>query len=200
MIFPSPRSTIARPSSRASTNWRRKVHFEHTIPEVVGMLSCRPALDRPGVEDEDVDRRGSRSTFSVSLRTASRSPRSQRWALNRRPLAVISAPTSSLGVQESCSRRSHPPLRRRARAPPPCRSTTAPGDEGRLPVERATHDVQSTSVLIPLAPAAISARTTGSRSRGSTALIKRSRGSTSAASSSIARSKSSGSYTRAPRS
>ena len=35
----------------------REVHLEHAVPELVRMLDRRAALDRPGVEDEDVHER-----------------------------------------------------------------------------------------------------------------------------------------------
>ena len=54
-IFPLPRATMSRPSSRARMNCARQVHLEHVIPQLVGVLRRGHARDRAGVVDEDVD-------------------------------------------------------------------------------------------------------------------------------------------------
>ena len=178
----------------------REVHLEHAVPELVRMLDRGAALDRPGVEDEDVHERAVSRHLLGELENGLSLPevaavgpettascRDLGSDLVCRLQGATDADDICAGICECDGRRLADP-------------TPAAGHEGCLSVEGQAHVVQSTRVLIPVVPAASSAMTTGSLSSGSTALIRRSTGSTSAAKSSIARSKSSGSYTRAPRS
>ena len=146
---------------------RSQVHLEHAVPQIVSMLGRRLALDRPGVQQEDVDLRELLEKL------------------------IDGTAVGEVATEVAAGRADADDLRacRRERTRSRCADSAArTRDERRLTGEIELHARQSTRTLMSLAPRASSSKTEGSRSSGSTRLINRSRGSVPAATSSMARS------------
>src|SRR5581483_806175 len=179
---------------------RAEVDLEHEIPYVVTVLRRGLALDGARVEDEDVDRpvigsnllgEGVRSGPVGKVARIRMEPAPERRDLRNDVVARRQRLAHAGDVGASVRERDGGRF---------ADAAASSGDERGLAGQVEAHARQSTTTLMSFVPWASSSKSAGSRSSDSTRLISRSSGIVAPAMSSIARSKSAGSYTRAPRS
>ena len=167
----------------------RQVHLEYCIPVLVGVGGRRAPPNRAGVVDEDVDRRAFAQRRDEAVYRGAIAEVA-RVSLERRS-ALLDLPSHVAPVR--LERRAHPedvgPRIGERERDGLADTPTAAGDEnGRACECAARHGRQSTRIFIASTSASRLSKTDGSRSSGSTALMRRSSGSAPEAMRSIARS------------
>ena len=165
---------------------RRQVHLQDLVPVLVAVLGRRVAPNRSCVVDEHVDRRpGSQRLDEV----VDRSPIAEVGCVPTEdppPLGDLPADSASVGL-EVCADPDHVCARicERDRDRLADAATAARDEHGRARERAGSHARQSIRTFMAAASSS-SSNTEGSRSSGSTALIRRSSGRASAARRSIA--------------
>ncbi len=166
---------------------RRQVHFQDLVPVLVAVLGRRASPNRSGVVDEHVDRRPGSERFDEVV---DRSPIAEVGCVpteDPSPLRDLAADGASVGL-EVCADPDHVCARicERDRDRLADAATAARDEHGRARERAGGHARQSMRIFMAAASPSSSSNTEGSRSSGSTALIRRSSGSAPAARRSIA--------------